>query len=176
MDDYDERISQLVEHVSVIYRREKDNELFISSLSKERQTLSRLIKHLESSLEIMRSDNIELSLEDDYSNEIDGDSASYKKLCYDIECLKAVAAAHKRKKYPKFALKYAALGYLLIRWTGGKNAPSLYDQGADIQEYKSLCERAGLSLSNEAYRSALSKGLKEFDRHLYMPEYEYLYK
>ena len=69
----------------------------------------------------------------------------------------------------KAALPFAVMGFLHLRHRYGFPRPALYAAGPDVADFGSLTERAGIYLSAESLRNALSAGLKDFDPFLIPP-------
>ncbi len=67
------------------------------------------------------------------------------------------------------ALEFAARGYLHLRSLHGFDRPVLSNNGPDVIALKEICEAAGIFLSEERYRGALSESLKNFDPHCLEP-------
>jgi hypothetical protein len=63
----------------------------------------------------------------------------------------------------KRALPFAALALLHLRRWHGLPCPSAYQGGEGVGELQTICEQAGVVLSKESYRRALTAALKDFD-------------
>lgn len=104
---------------------------------------------------------------------------SYKAVTWYIRGLAEsarVAADQLPNPREKRALKYAARGLLHLMHHCGRPCPSLYDNGAGVQEFKQICECAGMNLSVESYRGALAASLKNFDPYYTEQHYDELFQ
>ena len=72
----------------------------------------------------------------------------------------------------KHALRFAVMGLLHLRYLHGFPRPKLYAAGPDVAALADLVGRAGIHLSAESLRNALSAGLKDFDPLLLPPGLE----
>ena len=70
----------------------------------------------------------------------------------------------------KAALPLAALVVLHLRYRHGFQRPTLYDAGEDVRAFKRVTDAAGMPLSIERLRGALSEALRDFDPHFF-PDY-----
>lgn len=75
-------------------------------------------------------------------------------------------AAKKKESLPnprqRHALPFAAKGLLHIMRECNMDRPALYNDSKSVQELKRICEAAGIVLSNERLRGALSEALADF--------------
>ena len=71
----------------------------------------------------------------------------------------------------RHALPFAALGLLYLRHEHDFAPAALSDNSLDVKELERVCNAAGIVLSRESYRNALSDALQKFDVH-YVP-FEY---
>lgn len=67
---------------------------------------------------------------------------------------------HRNKKH---AVPFAATGLLHIMYQAGKGCPKLYDNSEAVRELGRVCEGAGIVLSAERLRGALTASLESFD-------------
>jgi hypothetical protein len=97
---------------------------------------------------------------------------SYKATIWRMRDL-ADSARHLTDELPdprrKAALPFAIMGFLHLRHRYGFPRPTLYAAGPAVAELAALVERAGIHLSVESLRNALSAGLKDFDPFLIPP-------
>ena len=70
----------------------------------------------------------------------------------------------------KAALPLAALVFLHLRYRHGFQRPTLYDAGEDVRAFQRVTDAAGMPLSAERLRGALSVALRNFDPHFF-PDY-----
>lgn len=102
-----------------------------------------------------------------------GFARSYSETIWAIREL-ARSAEHAAGTLPdpreKFALKFAARRYIQLRHAFGLPRPSLYTRGDGVTELRSICNQAGIVLSDETIRGALRTALIAFDPHSDLPE------
>lgn len=97
---------------------------------------------------------------------------SYKATTWHMRAL-AESAREYAKGLPnprtKNALPFAANALLHLRYRHGFPRPTLYIEGQDVGELRRIVETAGMALSPERLRNALSDALREFDPHFVPP-------
>lgn len=102
--------------------------------------------------------------------------SSYKATIWRIRDLASSArqvAAELPDPRHKAALPFAVMGFLHLRHRYGFPPPTLYGDGPDLAALTDLATQAGIFLSPERLRNALSDGLKDFDPLLIPPGLEF---
>ncbi len=107
----------------------------------------------------------------------DAPFASYEGVRYELRELARSAreaAAELPDPREKRALPFAALGVLLLRRDYEFPPAVMSDDGADVVELERVCCAAGLMLSRQRLRGALTEARRRFDLHFTPPEYKLL--
>jgi len=167
-DDYKSGMVRLTKYVARLHEGEN-----LNSRSKHKKMLGEFAESLDQAASLMEDDYMELLLQSFHdwrgaTGRMTGERRweSYRAIKWHIREL-AESARQAVDEIPdprkKFALDFAARGFLHLRHYYGLSRPSLYDGGSDISEFADLCKNAGIHLSNERYRDALRKSIKTFD-------------
>jgi hypothetical protein len=171
MLDYEKSISKLIERVAMINSAKW-------SPTPEANALETLATRLDETIALIDEDTY-WDLEEafnqpspgavrfDGTTEPDVDRAGhYASIRWGMYEL-AEFARRKKEELPhrnkKHALPFAAIGLLHIMYRAGKDRPKLYDNSDAVKELERICKGAGVFLSSESMRGALSASLKSFD-------------
>lgn len=189
---YERGIRKLIEKVSRIHKSEREKEW---NSTAKRKAIEEIAKKLEETADLLTSGSAQFDIESFHDERgiperaigLDGwpveneetDWPSYQSIKSDIRLL-AESARQAAEQVPnsrkRFALSFAARGFLHLRHDYGFPPVAKYKDSADVIELERVCSSAGMVLSRESYLGALTDSLKTFDPHFTEPEYRPIYQ
>lgn len=172
--EYEKDIGRLIKQVKSL----QASKWSPTPLKKE---IDSLAESLEKVAQLLESGAAQGVIEARYDQERERDTArtrpAYKAIVWGIRDL-CDAAKEASGALPnprtRYALPYAALGLLHLRYKHGFAYPLLSNVSEDIKELERVCKGAGIVLTPDRFRTALTAALANFDPHIIPPGCEWI--
>ncbi len=163
--EYENAIARLIERTAQAHKAHGDKAHGGYDFTAERKAIEALAQRLDDVAE-------DLGCMGGAQEEIEAaHDASYGFATYEADTLRLRALAESARTAAagvpdarrKFALPFAALAFLFVRWRCGLKPPTLYDEHADVVEFERVCNAAGIFLDRGTLRRALARATRAFD-------------